>query len=1112
MKAFSLFLCRPLRGVVLGVWLASWGISCSKPPGPDGSTPSTNSPSGVTNLAPAGSSGTNAPGGGGTNAAAGGGGTNAAVAVPGGPAGVPVPGVAGAVAPGGPGVPGGPGGPGNPPVATPGATNEIQVAFQGANVDMIVQWLAQNTGKTVIKHPRVQCQLTIVSSRKVSPRDAIDLVFRALALEGFNAIETRTTIFLVPEGQDPKMMPELLNAAEGEIPEGRQRIMKIFPMKQVAASEVRDRLRGVLSEKATVEADDRANRLIITDYNENLRLATELLKELDVTAIGDAVVEIFRLKFAEAEELGSMISLILNAQSGGGNAATTGRPSGGSSRSGPPGMPGMPGGDGPSGGMASPGAGATGNPMQVRIWPDRTANRLIVSTPKSKLEDVRKLVELLDTDKPGDLTVRVLPLKNVRAADLVKEVQPLYQKLNTRAPKEAVEIAANERSNSLIVLSTESNFKRLNEFVASLDTDEAQEKTTRTFILKNADAQDVAKQLQTLNQDADTASRYRYYYFGEESRSTPKKPSFVADRRRNAVVVQAPPSQMDGIAKMIEELDEPVGDDSLAPRIYQLKFVSAVDIEDVLNELFLKKQERRSYFYYDDFEFGSNQSADRDVGRLYGKVRITSEPYSNTLIITSNSKENLLAVEEILKQLDVPSQAGETTVRVALRFAKAATLANSLNILFAKNGSPPLRQVPQQPQPNANPQQQNPQNPNASAQASFELSLEAREDGYFPWLGGNPDSPRGSDGRTTTRQVSDLVGRVRVVSDERGNALLVSANLHLLPQLLKLVEEMDAPTPQVLIEARILEVETDKLDKVGVRWSPDGNQVFSGEDYENSILGTTKGRYTTGFGGQTQVSSPASGELGSAISALRSGVLDSTVNLDVLVQFLRRHTDATVLAEPQINIADNEMGRLFVGQQVPFIDKSQTTDQGSLNQSFQYKLVGVILEVTPHINKSGDVSLRIRAESSSIQPNQVVSGGPVVDTRNFRTDVTAKDGEILVLGGIIQKQLADTVRKVPLLGDIPGMGWAFKKKDKISKNVELMVFLRPRITRTPDEAKALLDELDTKAPLIAPWKYGERPRFPDERGRTAKPEPEGKRTRETQPTKELPEAVEKSGK
>src|SRR5436190_3787552 len=86
---------------------------------------------------------------------------------------------------------------------------EIQVSFQGANIDMIVQWLAQTTGKSVVKHPTVQCQLTIVSSKKVTPRDAVTLVYRALSLEGFTAIESSKSIFIVPEGKEPKMSPEL---------------------------------------------------------------------------------------------------------------------------------------------------------------------------------------------------------------------------------------------------------------------------------------------------------------------------------------------------------------------------------------------------------------------------------------------------------------------------------------------------------------------------------------------------------------------------------------------------------------------------------------------------------------------------------------------------------------------------------------------------------------------------------------------------------------------------------------------------------------------------------------------------------------------------------------
>jgi len=695
------------------------------------------------------------------------------------------------------------------------------------------------------------------------------------------------------------------------------------------------------------------------------------------------------------------------------------------------------------------------------VWPDKVSNRLIVAAQKSRMPEVKRLIDLLDTEKPRDVAIRVIQLKHVSAEDLVRDLGPLYQKLSGKSVKDMIEVSYNSRANSLIVLSGESNFKLIESLVETLDTAEAQEKVIRTFLLKNADAEEVAKQLQDLNQDTGSQSRYPFYVFSSSSMSSrgPSKPTFVADKRRNTVIVQAPPAVLPGIAEMIAALDEPVADDSLAPKIFRLKFVSAVDIEEILNELFLKRQTQRSYWDPYGFPVQNQEGGDRSAGRLYGKVRITSEPYANAIIVTSNSKENLAAVEDVLKELDVPSSAGESTLRVGLRFAKAATLANSINILFAKNGSPPLRGQPQQNvQQGDNRQQQ--QQPGSSAVSNFALEQESREEGYFPWLGGQADNNlRTADGRSTTRPVSDLVGRVRVVPDHRSNALLISANVHFFPQVLKLIQELDAPTAQVLIEAKIVEVSTDFADKLGVRWSPDGGAIYTADDLDNSIIVSSKGRYVEDFGGKTTL-------LSDSLNSLRSGVIDNSISLDFLIQFLRRTTDATVLAEPQINVADNEMGKLFVGQQVPFIDRSQSTDVGALNQSFSYKDVGVILEVTPHINSDGDVALKIRAESSSIVPGQTLFGGAILDTRSFRTDLTAKDGQALVLGGIIQKQVSDTLRKTPILGSIPGLGWAFKKKDTIRREVELLVFLRPKIVRTPEEAQELMDEIDRKAPMI----------------------------------------------
>ena len=248
-------------------------------------------------------------------------------------------------------------------------------------------------------------------------------------------------------------------------------------------------------------------------------MLAELIHEFDIPASG-LILEIYPLKNAEADDLGSLLTLILNAQSSApGSPTKSSRSSGGGPSPAAPGS--MPGSSPPSGGGSSSGGdsppssggGSQSVNQPVRIWPDKTANRLVISAPKSRVSEVLRLIDILDTAKPQDVALRIIPLKNVNALDLVKEIGPLYQKLGSRSPREMVEVAANDRSNSLIILSSEANFKAIEKLITGLDTEDAMEKITRTFPLKNADAQDVAKQLQDLNKDQDASSRYPYFFF-----------------------------------------------------------------------------------------------------------------------------------------------------------------------------------------------------------------------------------------------------------------------------------------------------------------------------------------------------------------------------------------------------------------------------------------------------------------------------------------------------------------------------------------------------------------------------------------------------------------------
>jgi general secretion pathway protein D len=292
----------------------------------------------------------------------------------------------------------------------------------------------------------------------------------------------------------------------------------------------------------------------------------------------------------------------------------------------------------------------------------------------------------------------------------------------------------------------------------------------------------------------------------------------------------------------------------------------------------------------------------------------------------------------------------------------------------------------------------------------------------------------------------------------------------------------------VLIEARLVEVSSDFLEKLGVRWSPDGT-TFTADDLDNSAVIHAGGEYKAGFGGKTTVNNPGTAFPASAVAPanllamIKSGVVDSTISLDFLVQFLRKNTDATVLAEPQINSRDYETGHLFVGQRVPVQTQQQDSGANGLRTAFEYRDVGVILEVTPHINNAGDVALKVHAESSTVVPGVTVLGAAVFDTRTFRTDLRAKNGETLVLGGIIQRQNSDTLRKTPILGDLPLVGWAFKKKDKTSREVELMVFLRPKVVRSSQDARDLMEELGKRAPLVKQWQEenAEKEKKPEEK-------------------------------
>ncbi len=905
---------------------------------------------------------------------------------------------------------------------------DVELSFQNAKIELIIKWLGEVTGKTIIKHPTVKCQLNVMSSKKRTLKQALRMVYNALSLEGFSAIETSDTIYLVPEKEAGKIAPEWLDGDEERL-EGKQRVVKIFSLEHATATSLKSKLASALSTEAKVEVDEQANRLIITDYADNMHLAREFIRELDVPAVGDSKTDVISLEHAKAEELATILTKVF------GGSATAG-------------------GDG-SKGKPPPPSGSKG----ARFVPDPVTNRLIVTATQAQFSMIESLIAKLDTSKPADLAVRVLPLKYIQASDLANDLSSVYgrgsssryssSRYSSRSSGAMREITAHSVSNSLIILSTKSDFEGIRELVESLDIKGAEGNIMKIVPLTNADAEDLAEQLTDLYDENRSQSRnspyyYDYYYnsrYGNQGGGDGKA-QFVADRRRNAIIVLAPPNAMEKIEKMISVLDAPVDGEELMPLILPLKYVRALDMEDVLNTLFLRKSmQQNSRYYYDPVE-----TEERDIGRLYGKVRITSESYTNSLIVASNAQENLDAIEKLVKQMDVSSPNGETTLTFPLKYARATGVANNINILFAQIGAAPRRGgQPQQQQQQRQQQQQ--QNTNTLSQG-FELEEEVVEEAYFPWLGGSRAESRTTMSGRTVRMGSDLVGKVRVVPDTRTNSLLITTNAHLFPPVVKLVNDLDMPTAQVLIVAKIIEILQEDALRLGTRWSPDGSRVFDTDDFDNSFIGQVGAEYLDVFG---------------------NGLVEANIDLDVLMQFLKKYTDTRIRADPRINVANNERGKLFVGSRIPFIENSQLTTEGARNDSFDYVDVGITLEVTPRINTDNEVALGIRVETSKVREGETLFGGAIIDTRNYRTDLTVQSGQTVVLGGMIQQVKQEIERKVPILGDIPLLGWFFKKKDTSVTDYELMVFLQPHVTRTPEEAEQLRQEEERRARSIYDW-------------------------------------------
>jgi type IV pilus assembly protein PilQ len=277
--------------------------------------------------------------------------------------------------------------------------------------------------------------------------------------------------------------------------------------------------------------------------------------------------------------------------------------------------------------------------------------------------------------------------------------------------------------------------------------------------------------------------------------------------------------------------------------------------------------------------------------------------------------------------------------------------------------------------------------------------------------------------------------------DERTNSIIVRDTSENLDFIREVIKDLDAVTPQVLIEAKIVETTLSDAENLGIEWT--AKTTVSGA--ERPLIWP----FTT----STETDKYAPGDFPSAASSLFNFGTLNFQQVQAVFELLSSRTDTNILSNPRIVTLDNQTASIVVGSQYPIPQYTYNEEQARLQvNGWEYMDIGIIFEVTPHINNAGFVTVELEPKITEILDFVTVENTslPRLSTEEAKTSVMIKDGDTLVIGGLIKDKVTDIKKKIPFLGDIPLLGLAFRKTEKTIAKTDLIIFLTPHII-TPEQ-------------------------------------------------------------
>jgi general secretion pathway protein D len=556
---------------------------------------------------------------------------------------------------------------------------------------------------------------------------------------------------------------------------------------------------------------------------------------------------------------------------------------------------------------------------------------------------------------------------------------------------------------------------------------------------------------------------------------------FTANQSSNALIITDTSANIKRVVEIVSALDGHLAD-AASVLVKQLKYSSATNAARLIEELFgdqaqgnrNRNQQQGPTFggFFggggfpgfsrggDSSRGGSSNNNQQGGARQAVNVNASADDRTNIVVVTG-PPETLTIVESVLEKIDSNPASDETVFVYKLKNAQSLNVEQVLNILF-NGGSSSSRNTSRTSTGGSalgtNRTSSSRSNSRTSGTSSRSGGLGSSSSG----LGGtNSGSSRfggtstGGFGGSTfgggglfgalssaaQQSAQSIQDQVSVIADPDTNSLLVRTNPKNYDQVKAILDELDRPVPQVLIKVLIAEVTHDKNTDIGAEFSvlnlrPNGRGPAAGTDFN------------------VAPANPA----GLVVSVLEE-------NIAVTLRALETDGKLDVLSRPYILASDNQLATITVGQEVPFITRSQLTDNGQTINTIEYDDIGILLDVVPHINPDGLVILDVAPEISALTGGSVpiseTVSSPIFAKRSAQSRVGVQNGQTIVIGGLMEDKKTQTVDKVPFLGDIPLVGNAFKRNRLVKTKTELLIFLTPHVAARPEQLKQMgEDEID----------------------------------------------------